>query len=251
MNYYTKQEQRLPLITANMYRENPDQVVDILNRLIRFYEQYRDDSYQAITKTTTSVIAADDVINGIQTDITNIHGDLNGLSTVAHTGDYNDLLNIPPAAAVNNGKLTINQNGTKIAEFTANQAGNTTANITAVNPYPVGAIYLSVDSTNPGTIFGGTWQRIQDTFLLAAGSTYAAGSTGGEATHTLTVDEMPSHRHQLELGLQDWADSNGYEHQTMWRSQKTHPATSEYAGGGQAHNNMPPYLAVYVWKRTA
>ena len=144
MNYYTKQEQHLPLITPQMYRECPDQVVDILNRLIRFYEQYRDDSYQAITQTTVNVTTTDNVINGIQTDITNIHGDVNNidnqlvtinadlasLSTVAHTGDYNDLLNIPPAAAVNNGKLTIQKNSTNVAEFTANNLGDVTANIT-------------------------------------------------------------------------------------------------------------------------
>lgn len=60
----------------------------------------------------------------------------------------------------------------------------------------MGAIYLSAVSTDPGILFGfGTWQQIQDRFLLAAGSTYAAGTTGGEATHTLTVEEMPAHTH--------------------------------------------------------
>ena len=60
--------------------------------------------------------------------------------------------------------------------------------------YPVGAIYMSVNSTNPGNLFGGTWERIKDRFLLAAGDTYAAGSTGGEAKHALSVDELPEHR---------------------------------------------------------
>ena len=66
--------------------------------------------------------------------------------------------------------------------------------------YPVGSIYLSTSSTSPQTLFGGTWQRIQDRFLLCAGSTYAAGKTGGEAEHTLTVNEMPSHTHQALCG---------------------------------------------------
>ena len=61
--------------------------------------------------------------------------------------------------------------------------------------YPVGAIYISVNSTSPGTLFGGSWERIQDRFLLSAGSSYSAGSTGGSATHTLTASEMPSHTH--------------------------------------------------------
>lgn len=118
--------------------------------------------------------------------------------------------------------------------------------------WPIGSIYLSVNSTNPGTLFGGTWQRIQDVFLLAAGSTYSAGSTGGEATHTLTVDEMPSHNHTASIpynksaapaqsGPNAWRDGDGYKLS----------ATTNSVGGGAAHNNMPPYLAVYAWKRTA
>ena len=61
--------------------------------------------------------------------------------------------------------------------------------------YPVGSIYMSVNSTSPATLFGGTWERIKDRFLLAAGDAYAAGGTGGEATHTLTEGEMPAHSH--------------------------------------------------------
>lgn len=63
--------------------------------------------------------------------------------------------------------------------------------------YPVGSIYTSTDSTSPASRFGGTWERIQDRFLLTAGSTYAAGNTGGSATHTLTVAELPAHAHSV------------------------------------------------------
>lgn len=121
--------------------------------------------------------------------------------------------------------------------------------------YPVGAIYMSTVETNPSTLFGfGTWERIQDTFLLAAGSTYNAGSTGGEATHTLTNSEIPSHNHAIfypnASAGNDYAPI-GYPNVD---SKSTYWAVSSYTGdvgGGQAHNNMPPYLAVYVWKRTA
>lgn len=61
--------------------------------------------------------------------------------------------------------------------------------------YPVGSIYISVKSTNPNSLFGGTWAQIQGRFLLGQDSRYAAGSTGGEETHTLTVNEMPGHTH--------------------------------------------------------
>lgn len=122
--------------------------------------------------------------------------------------------------------------------------------------YPIGSIYMSVNGTSPSDLFGGTWERIRDVFLLASGDAYAAGSTGGEATHTLTVDEMPNHQHQI-------VDAEGYQlnYNNSGETSGTGVGISRYAdwnnmwaagiGGGQPHNNMPPYLAVYMWKRTA
>lgn len=72
--------------------------------------------------------------------------------------------------------------------------------------YPVGAIYVSTVSTDPSTLFGfGTWERIKDTFLLAAGDVHSGGESGGEETHLLTKDEMPSHTHKFERSLDDGA----------------------------------------------
>ena len=131
--------------------------------------------------------------------------------------------------------------------------------------YPVGSIYISSKPANPSALFGGTWQQIKDMFILAAGDTYAAGSTGGEATHTLTVNEMPSHEHGLVGGSHTylWGDGVGtvnianatanagatsgnrlYTIQNEWN--KTYQS-----GGGAAHNNMPPYITRYVWERIA
>ena len=121
------------------------------------------------------------------------------------------------------------------------------------NPYPIGAIYMSVDSRNPSLIFGGVWEQIKDKFLLCCGTSYAAGTTGGEATHALTTNEMPSHNHAIGYRT---STNIGSGSSGQWT---TDPGTSEAwdadhgciknTGGGQAHNNMPPYLAVYVWKR--
>lgn len=112
--------------------------------------------------------------------------------------------------------------------------------------YPVGSIYMSVNSANPQTLFGGTWQRIQGRFLFAADSAHAAGSTGGEETHKLTVDEMPSHTHKQSIGSTAMTGNaplvNGFN---------SFGEDTGAAGGDQPHNNMPPYLAVYMWKRTA
>lgn len=63
--------------------------------------------------------------------------------------------------------------------------------------YPIGSYYWSSNATNPSSIFGGTWEQVKDRFVLAAGDNYKVGATGGEASHTLTVNEMPSHSHTV------------------------------------------------------
>ena len=130
--------------------------------------------------------------------------------------------------------------------------------------YPIGSIYRSVNSTDPSELFGGTWQMLKDVFLMAAGDSYPAGSTGGEAEHTLTEAEMPAHSHGLEsiTGTDDMNFVNGSgsfllqnSDTTMdWPTRKN--AEMKYgntgsAGGSQPHNNLPPYLAVYTWVRVA
>lgn len=131
--------------------------------------------------------------------------------------------------------------------------------------YPVGAIYMSVSEISPATLFGGTWERIQNRFLLAAGDTYAAGATGGEATHTLTELEIPRHTHALRANtswgnsetLAPWAQYFGSNILYDVGASGGTITSSYYAevaqpvGSGAAHNNMPPYLVVYMWKRTA
>lgn len=123
--------------------------------------------------------------------------------------------------------------------------------LTAAGAYPVGAIYLSVTDTDPATLFGGTWERVGGRFLLGADDTYAAGSTGGEAEHTLTIDEMPKHNH----GLDNYNTSgNTTPFLTVQHQDKIGyggNVQTMYTGGGKPHNNMPPYLSVYMWKRTA
>lgn len=125
----------------------------------------------------------------------------------------------------------------------------------ALKPYPVGSIYMSTYSTSPASLFGGTWERLYGRFLLGAGDNgdginYLINDSGGEAYHTLTVEEMPSHKHEIRttpLAVADqaftWGDGNlRGAGSNMW---------SEAVGGSQPHNNMPPYLCVYMWKRTA
>ena len=125
---------------------------------------------------------------------------------------------------------------------------------TPLDAYPVGSIYMSVNSTNPSTLFGGTWEQLENRFLIGAGSDYAAGTTGGEAEHILTVDEIPAHSHNWPSKYS--ANIGAYIWYTPWTNNAGTidaqvRAHTDNTGGGQAHNNMPPYLSVYMWKRTA
>lgn len=144
--------------------------------------------------------------------------------------------------------------------------------------YPVGALYLSVADTDPGAVLGGTWQRIQDRFLLAAGESYAAGSIGGQARRTLTEAQMPPHVHRVngstavdstthshgipniaQCGSGSSAYAESWTGGTGSRDLSTdsvcinHSHTlnldSQSSGGGESVDMMPPYLAVYVWQR--
>ena len=128
------------------------------------------------------------------------------------------------------------------------------------NVYPVGSIYMSVNSTNPGTLFGGTWERIMERFLFGCGDErYPAGHTGGEEQHLLTVEEMPSHNHSLAYGPNSSASITGFPYGITLDSATNSAGGRGFmenlgtfgAGSGWAHNNMPPYLCVYIWKRTA
>jgi microcystin-dependent protein len=148
--------------------------------------------------------------------------------------------------------------------------------------YPVGAYYISESATNPATLFGfGTWELLTDRTLMGAGSTYSVGAQGGEATHTLTVAEMPSHTHSIALSTDNsgnWAANRPSS--VIWADGDHDPArnlpvgklreagvsgtfgdraVSEYfasafiqaTGDSSAHNNLPPYRAVYIFRRTA
>lgn len=119
--------------------------------------------------------------------------------------------------------------------------------------WPVGSIYMSMVATNPGILFGGTWERIAYGRMLigADSASYPAGSTGGEAAHVLTVNEIPNHFHEISrppYTNTEWTD--GYDVYAQQSSTaKWVMGTSGVTGGGLPHNNMPPYFSVYMWQR--
>lgn len=123
--------------------------------------------------------------------------------------------------------------------------------------YPIGSLYWTEKEENPASLLGGGgWTQIKDKFILAAGDTYKKGQTGGEASHTLTVGEMPNHTHRIYFDNNYSANSNGVDASTnQWKQALVNQNNTaaninlSFTGSSQAHNNMPPYEVFYCWKR--
>ena len=135
--------------------------------------------------------------------------------------------------------------------------------------YPVGSIYMSVNNINPTNFFGGTWELVAKGKTLVGVDTSdsdfnAAKKTGGEKTHTLTVDEMPSHNHffdrtssgtgWIDYAIVDSAVSENNRWGVHWEIASGYYASNARmteTGGSKSHNNLQPYFACYIWCRTA
>lgn len=201
----------------------------------------------------------DYIIDAFTRDGNNTNLEVNNLNVGCITSTNNNF------ELDSNGNLTVNS-------ITANNIiGQAVANAV----YPVGSIYMSINSTNPSTLFGGQWEQLKDKFLLGCGDIYQNGTTGGEASHVLTTSEMPSHNHSASTNstgghrhtFKGWWTTKGDGSATyacVARTQQndaveygsfatagehSHTVTVNNTGGGVAHNNMPPYLSIYMWKR--
>lgn len=258
------------------------------------------------------VVYDEDIVLGyideIDTTISTATTDLNGIVSQANT-DLNEIVDSAEdyvdeaKTSCANDKQSCQTIKSEV-ETIAGNMGNPVTNITFENgnlviekvkgdpvkikisspldAYPVGSFYFSQNSTSPATLFGGIWEQLeQGRVLLSQGTNYPAGSKGGEATHTLTVAEMPSHNHAPAVTYSDGtkpyftvnqntfsdctargkiatssgsvyamtanlnaSDSQGVN--SIWESQYT-----TNTGSSQAHNNLPPYISVHIWKRTA
>lgn len=124
--------------------------------------------------------------------------------------------------------------------------------------YPVGAVYISVVSTSPATLFGGTWEAFGAGRTLVgidAGQTEfdTVEETGGEKTHALTVGELATHSHNVMSGIRTatWAAPNLVNSYQYQAEAVVLTATTYSAGSNTPHNNLQPYIVTYMWKRTA
>ena len=182
-----------------------------------------------------------------------------------------------------NNNFSLDEEGNLVVNTITSNSGNLQSEQSIIDLiYPIGSIYISTNSINPSTIFGGSWEQIKDKFLLGAGDTYSVGNIGGESSHVLTTSEMPSHTHT-------WSQSNctnpgnhthvvgadkdggaGSNRYTVHISNNNTASGQQYSpasggagghthiisgsnsntGSGSAHNNMPPYLVVSIWRRT-
>ena len=165
---------------------------------------------------------------------------------------------------INKNAVSINNNTTSISNLTNKENSNNVF----LKTYPVGSIYISTSNTNPSTIYGGTWERYgRGKTLVGLNESETEFSTinktGGEKTHTLTINEMPSHNHQIGSG----DGSNGLiigsapesnilvgvnNYYIKYDGVGNGPSTylnTYNVGGSSAHNNLQPYITVYMWKR--
>lgn len=134
---------------------------------------------------------------------------------------------------------------------------------TLLAAYPVGSLYMSAEATSPASLFGGTWEQIKDRFILAAGDTYAAGSTGGSASHNHSIGAMfaasyfngayvdynysgnigwtPNYRNILPNGTTEKDPADAYHDAGI----------TVYGSPTKESGNLPPYLTAYIWRRIA
>lgn len=206
-------------------------------------KQYADEAKESANLVGQDVIQLKQDVRNLQTSVGKNTSDISSLTT-----------------KVNNNTSDISSLTTKVNNNTS-QIG-TLHSMLAVywkTLYPIGSIYISTSSTfNPQTAWGGRWNKTADgRCLIGANSTYPIGSTGGEANHTLSIDELPRHSH----GIYGADSRNGnitldtarfsYKDNGQTTSYVSGILGTELTGGEKSHNNMQPYLAVYIWERTA
>lgn len=123
----------------------------------------------------------------------------------------------------------------------------------AIKAHPIGSIYIAYNHESPAALFGGSWTRIQNQFLWATTSGGTIGQTGGASEVALSVSQLPSHNHAVSVA-HTTAGSTAAQNVIRYNGDSTSyygSINTTYTGGGEAHNNMPPYIQVSVWRRTA
>ena len=148
---------------------------------------------------------------------------------------------------------------TQTGEWKEIDNGGTDDQVLLEKIFPIGSIFMSLQNNSPANFLGGTWEPFGEGRTLIGVSSSdtdfnAPNKTGGEKTHTLTIQEMPSHKHEMQDNdsgyYAGWGTRSGWL-QASANSDSGGRFGTDWEGGNQPHNNLPPYITVYMWTRTA
>jgi hypothetical protein len=223
---------------------------------------------------TDSVAQGDDHIRLLKSTIKNSFPNITGAMTATHTElnlldgctanttelNYVDIATLGTVEASKAVTADANKDITGIRNLTVTGTITNSSIISLSDVYPVGSIYINAsDGTNPGTLLGfGTWVafgagRVPVGIDATQTEFDTAEETGGAKTHTLTISEMPAHTHNLGSKDSTAGDGGAFNEEFIEDPADTTNGpnvTSSSTGGGSAHNNLQPYIVVYMWKRT-
>lgn len=223
---------------------------------------------------TDSVAQGDDHIRLLKSTIKNTFPNITGAMTATHTElnlldgctantaelNYVDIATLGTVEASKAVTADSNKDITGIRNLTVTGTITNSSIITLADVYPVGSIYINASvATNPATLLGfGTWVAFgtgRTMVGIDAGQTEfdTLEETGGAKTHTLTVSEIPAHTHNLGSKDSTAGDGGAFNEEFIEDPADTTNGpnvTSSSTGGGSAHNNLQPYIVVYMWKRT-
>lgn len=232
-------------IRADLVDENFNDAAGAINRLLQA-------DANSVHKTGNETIGGNKTFTGNTT----FNGDVDMNGDLACAGD-----------AVFSGNVVIQSLGSQLKKLI----------LQAV--FPVGSIYTTTNRTNPASLFGfGTWEQIPGRMILGVSGSHPVGQIGGEEAHVLSWNEMPSHAHtrgtmeiygSLSEGFFATCTGDGafsvfdggqafaggvpdrIRKSTNFYASRHWTGETSYAGSNWAHNNMPPFYAAYIWRRTA
>ena len=232
----------------NLEKNLNEQIYDLDNKS----EEIKDVNNELINNVSREIINSRIILDRLNNLTENISNNINQLDLKNLTDQISSVLN-------NISKFNDFENGMKQISNNIDQLSNnyySFKNNIFDEIFPIGSYYISFKDTNPSILFGGKWEQIKDRFIIGASNSYKVNSLGGEASHVLTENEMPKHRHSTidfdYRGMYLFGGTNtdtGPAEGKGYRSHALDTHTS-WTGGNSAHNNIPPYIAAFIWRRT-
>ena len=215
---------------------------------------FNQEIYAAVKKAEDAAGAAEGIAE--QAAISTINTQKNQPNGIAGLNSNGKLIQMPTATDVGAVPTSRTINGKALTGNITITAADIGTSAIFLASHPVGSLFETTVSTNPGTLYGGTWAawgggRTPVGVNTADTSFNTVEKTGGAKTHTLTVQEIPNHDHDLNAVNEGVDNPNGgYHPGWTFNKQYTAQVMSASTGGGQAHNNLQPYITCYIWKRT-